>query len=69
MTKQLKELITVLLVGAGALYTLWGATRTRRMYGSYGDIIREPNWMAVGIGLGIVALAVLIAVLVRTKKA
>lgn len=69
MTKQIKELITVLLVGTGALYILWGATRTRLTFGTYGDAISAPNWTSIYIGLGVVALAVLITVVVKTKKA
>jgi len=69
MTKQLKELIAVLLVGVGALYILWGATYTRLQYGTYGPVIREPNWTSIGIGIGAIVVATLLVLLVKTKKA
>ncbi len=69
MTKQLKELIAVLLVGAGALYILWGATFTRLQYGTYGPAIREPRWTSIGIGIGMIVVAALLVVLVKPKKA
>ena len=69
VTKQVKELIAVLLAGAGALYILWGATYTRRPFGGIGPAIHETNWTAIGIGLGALAIAILLVVLVRPKKA
>jgi len=69
MTKQIKELIAVLLVGAGALYILWGATYTRQLIAGFGPTIHDPDWTAVGIGAGAIVLAVLITVLVKPKKA
>lgn len=69
MTKQLKELITVLLVGAGALYILYGATHTKQLIAGYGTPVKDTDWTAIGIGLGAVVLAVLITFLVKPKKA
>ena len=69
MTKQAKELIAVLLVGAGALSILWGATYTRQLLGGYGPDIHDPQWVAIGIGIGAIVVAVLTVVFIRTKKA
>ncbi|MCL2149635.1 MAG: hypothetical protein FWH51_01705 [Dehalococcoidia bacterium] len=69
MTKQAKELIAVLLAGAGTLYILWGATYTRQPLSGYGPSVRDPNWTAIGIGLGAIALATLVLFLVKPKKA
>ncbi len=69
MTKAAKEIIVVLMLGAGALYTLWGATHTRQQIGVVGPPIHDPDWTAIGIGLGLVAVAALLTFLVKPKKA
>jgi hypothetical protein len=69
MTRAAKELVIVLMVGAGALYVLWGATATREPLGGIGAPIREADWTAIGIGLGLILLATLLGFLVKPKKA
>jgi hypothetical protein len=69
MTRASKELIIVLLVGAGALAILWGATATRQPLGGIGNPISDPNWKVMGAGLGAMAVSAILAFLVRTKKA
>ena len=69
MTKAAKELIIVLMVGAGALYILWGATATRPPVGGIGNPIHFTDWTAVGIGAGLIAIATLLGLLVKPKKA
>jgi len=69
MTKAAKELIVVLLIGAGSLYGLWGATATRPPVGGIGAPIRDPDTTAIGIGIGLIVLAALLGFLVKPKKA
>jgi len=69
MTKAAKELIIILMVGAGALYVLWGATATREPLGGIGAPIREADWTAIGIGLGLFVLAALLGFFVKPRKA
>ncbi len=69
MTRQAKELIMVLLGGAGALYVLWGIFATRPPASGVGNPISYTDWTAIGIGLGLVAVAALLGFLVKTKKA
>ena len=69
MTRASKELLIVLLVGAGVLLLLWGATATREPLGGIGNPISDPNWTIIGTGLGAIAVSVILGFLVRTKKA
>ena len=69
VTKAAKELIVVLLTGAGALYVLWGIVATRVVAGGMGQTVRATDWKAIGIGLGMVAVAALLGFLVKPKKA
>jgi hypothetical protein len=69
MTRAAKELIVVLMVGASALYILWGATATKAPPGGIGSVIHKTDWTAIGIGLGVLAAAALIGFLVKPKKA
>jgi hypothetical protein len=69
MNKGAKELIAVLLAGAGALYVLWGFTATREPIGGIGNPIKYTDWKAVGIGAGLVVLAAVLNFLVKPKKA
>lgn len=68
MTKQIRELIAVLLIGAGSLYILWGATHTKRVLGGIGAPIRDPDGKAIGIGVGLIVLAVLIVLVTMIFK-
>ena len=71
MTKQIRELIAVLLAGAGALYVLWGTTHTKRVLGGIGAPVSDPDGKAIGIGVGMIVLAaliVLVTLLVKPKK-
>ena len=68
MTKAAKELIVVLLVGAGALYILWGMTATRPPVGGIGSPIHFTDWTATGIGAGLIVLAALLGFVVKPKK-
>ncbi len=68
MTKAAKELIVVLLLGAGALYILWGTTATKPPIGGIGNPIHFTDWTAVGIGAGLVVVAALLGLLVKPKK-
>jgi len=65
MTENGKELIVVLLAGAGVITAMWGAFATRQV-GFV--IIHQPDWKVVGIGAGLLALAVLLGFLLKTKK-
>jgi hypothetical protein len=65
MTKNAKELIIVLLAGAGAITAMWGLFATRQV-GFV--IIHEYNWQVVGIGAGLLVLAVLLGFLLKAKK-
>jgi hypothetical protein len=69
MTKALKELVIVLVSGAGALYVLWGATFMQQPIGDIGPSFHQPDWTAIGIGLGLIAVAVLMGFFVKPKKA
>jgi hypothetical protein len=65
MTKNGKELIVVLLAGAGVITAMWGYFATRQV-GFV--IIHQSDWKVVGIGAGLLALAVLLGILLKTKK-
>jgi hypothetical protein len=59
----------VLMVGAGLLYGLWGATATREPLGGIGAPIRDPDTTAIAIGIGLIVAAALLGFLVKPKKA
>ncbi len=65
MTKQAKELIIVLLSGAGVITAMWGAFATRQV-GFV--IIQQADWKVIWIGAGLVVVAVLLGILLKTKK-
>jgi hypothetical protein len=67
VTKAAKELIMVLLTGAGVFYILWGIFATRSVPGLT-TTISETDWKAIGIGSGILVLTVLMGFFVRGKS-
>jgi uncharacterized integral membrane protein len=64
MAKNTKELIVVLLAGAGTIAIMWGAFATKQVTGI---IVRQPEWKAIGIGAGVLVIAALIGFLVKAK--
>jgi len=66
MTKAFKELVVVLLAGAGIMFTIWGAFAT----GLDGiRVISQPEWPAIFTGIGLLLAAAALALLVKTKRA
>ncbi len=66
MTRAAKEVILVLLAGAGVFYILWGAFATKPVPGTT-TAIAATDWKAIGIGLGILVLTAAFGFLVRPK--
>ncbi len=64
MNKNTKELIIVLLTGAGTIAAMWGAFATKQITGI---TVSQPEWRAIGIGAGLIAVAAAIGFLVKAK--
>ena len=70
MTKALKELIIVFLVGAGTLTLLWGLMYQKSVLFSATQVtlVRQTMWSAVGAGAGMIVIAALLGFFVRPAK-
>jgi uncharacterized integral membrane protein len=64
MAKNTKELIVVLLAGAGTIAAMWGAFATKQVTGI---IVNQPEWKAIGIGAGLIVIAAVVGFLVKAK--
>jgi len=64
MTRNAKELIIVLLSGAGVIAIMWGSFATREVGFT---VVHQPNWTAIGIGIGAVVVCILLGILVKTR--
>ena len=70
MTKVLKELCVVILLGAGTLFLMWGLMNQVNM----APINRPPvyvsriMWDAVWMGTGIIVASVALAIFVKPTK-
>lgn len=64
MSKLAKELIIVVLSGAGAMFALWGAFATKMVATT---TVHYYDWKTIGIGLGLIVVAAVIGFLVRPK--
>ena len=70
MTKAMKELCVVLLLGAGILVLLWGLLHqvNTAPAGRPPEYISDIKWSSVWTGAGIIATSAALAVFVKPRK-
>ena len=70
MTKAVKELIIVFLVGAGALTVLWGLlhqVNTSMIPGQL-TLVSRKMWSAVGLGAALIGIGAALSFLLKPSK-
>jgi uncharacterized integral membrane protein len=65
MSKNAKELVVVLLAGAGTITAMWGAFATEQITGI---TVYRPEWPAIITGIALIAVAASIGFLVKSKS-
>ena len=70
MTKAVKELIIVFLVGAGMLTLLWGFMYQKSVMVSaiQTTLVRQTMWSAVGVGAGLIVVGVALGLFLKPAK-
>jgi uncharacterized membrane protein YidH (DUF202 family) len=70
MTKAVKELLIVFLIGAGALTLLWGFLHQVNASFIAGQItlVRRIMWSAVGAGAGLIVVGVALGLFLKPAK-
>jgi hypothetical protein len=70
MTKAVKELLIVFLVGAGALTLLWGFLHQVNASAVPGQItlVGRTVWSAVGAGAGLIVVAAALGFFLKPAK-
>ncbi|RJO60439.1 MAG: hypothetical protein C4542_09080 [Dehalococcoidia bacterium] len=70
MTKALKELIIVFLVGAGTLTLLWGFLYQKNTSIVPGQVttVSQIMWSAVGAGAGLIVVGALLGFFLKPAK-
>jgi len=70
MTKAVKELIIVFLVGAGMLTLLWGFMYQKSVMVSaiQTTLVRQTNRSAVGAGAGLIVVGVALELFLKPAK-
>ena len=70
MTKALKELLIVFLVGAGTLTLLWGFMYQKSVMVSaiQTTLVRQTMWSAVGVGAGLIVVGVALGLFLKPAK-
>jgi uncharacterized membrane protein YidH (DUF202 family) len=70
MTKAIKELMIVFLVGAGMLTILWGLLYQKNTSLIPGQLtlVRQTMWSAVGSGAGLVVIGAALGFLLKPAK-
>ena len=70
MTKAVKELLIVFLVGAGALTLLWGFLHQVNASAIPGQItlVNRIMWSAVWSGAGLIVVGVVLGLLLKPAK-
>ena len=70
MTKAVKELIIVFLVGAGMLTLLWGFMYQKSVIVSsiQTTLVRQTMWSAVGAGAGLIVVGVALGLFLKPAK-
>ncbi len=70
MTKAVKELMIVYLVGAGVLTVLWGLLHqvNTSMIPNQVTLVGRAMWSAVGAGAGLIAVGAVLSFLIKPAK-
>jgi len=70
MTKALKELLIVFLVGAGTLTLLWGFMYQKSVIVSsiQTTLVRQTMWSAVGAGAGLIVVGAALGLFLKPAK-
>jgi hypothetical protein len=70
MTKAVKELIIVFLVGAGMLSLLWGFMYQKSVMVSavQTTLVRQTMWSAVGAGAGLIVVGATLGLFLKPAK-
>jgi len=70
MTKAVKELLIVFLVGAGTLMLLWGFMYQKSVIVSaiQTTLVRQTMWSAVGAGAGLIVVGAALGFFLKPAK-
>ena len=70
MTKAVKELLIVFLVGAGTLTLMWGLLHqvNPSLITGQAKVVTHIMWSAVGAGAGLIVLGALLGLFLKPAK-